>query len=359
MLKMASFALVVVLAGCASPDRRNSWGGAAPTTNSTTASAQDSADAPKPSPPSASADPNLAHARGKGVPAHIVANVIDGAWEDVLAGLPIASGEAGQPACSCYGFLRAHASLIANENNEATAGFLRLSSPVDLKHWQEWTHALHSAHPTSQYTIYLHADALARLGHRDRAIHLLESGTREHGASALSSNALGILYTTEGLWDKALLAFDQAQQLSRSFADAHANLGILWLLRSDGLLGAERAFRRACKLNPNFSTARYGQALLSYMQGQPGEAAAFINEALRVSGPLQDHLEAMIAEALVALQLDRAAADTLVAKRNVRGSLSTDLIAIQDGDVSKARVRSFVRHLHSMRTIDPDLRTLW
>ena len=91
---------------------------------------------------------------------------------------------------------------------------------------------------------------------------------------------------------KAREAALKALELDDQLAEAHASYGIIVLLNEWDWTTAEREFKLAISLNPNYATAHHWFAELASMQGRLGEAIASISKAAEldpgVPGILKD-----------------------------------------------------------------------
>jgi hypothetical protein len=67
-------------------------------------------------------------------------------------------------------FVKAHAYLALNKNNESLCLFLGNSSKTSLQKWEQWTQAFAKKHPQQAIAHYFMGDALARLQQWDTAL---------------------------------------------------------------------------------------------------------------------------------------------------------------------------------------------
>jgi TolB-like protein len=93
--------------------------------------------------------------------------------------------------------------------------------------------------------------------------------------------AYGVLSPREG-FAKAEAAAKRALELDDRLAEAHTSLAFVRHRFYWDWEGAERAFRRAIELNPNYSTARHWYALFLSTRGRHEEAIAQIHQAQQV-----------------------------------------------------------------------------
>jgi tetratricopeptide (TPR) repeat protein len=185
--------------------------------------------------------------------------------------------------------LMAHASLATNRNNAAMALFLSVKEPGDLTAWSTWTEALLRKQPQHPVALYLAADAKARIGHLQEAITGFSQAVQGQPYFALARNARGVAYVLNNQWDEAQVDFYLTTKLAPTFADAHANLGTLSVLREvspqqgDAALAA---FEAALAINPDFALAYNGRGCLYFGSGDFERAAEDFRQAAERSPSL-------------------------------------------------------------------------
>ena len=74
----------------------------------------------------------------------------------------------------------------------------------------------------------------------------------------------------------------KALELDETLAEAHTSLALVGLFYDWDFEGAEREFRRAIQLNPNYATAHHGYAILLAAMRRNDESVAEATRALEV-----------------------------------------------------------------------------
>ncbi|HXR04499.1 MAG TPA: tetratricopeptide repeat protein [Verrucomicrobiae bacterium] len=146
------------------------------------------------------------------------------------------------------------------------------------------------------------------------AVAQLKIATSLLATNAQAWNYLGLAYHHDGQAADAVVAYQRALALDRDLAEAHYNLGCLWLeqnkpdaarteftaytlrrsnapegwlklglaqLRVHDLTGAEKSFSTALYLNPNNAEALNGLGLAQIQHGRPREAAQDFSAAVK------------------------------------------------------------------------------
>jgi len=192
------------------------------------------------------------------------ADLAAGRWEAVAARL-----DAAGPRTPVETFILGHAALALNRNNAAVEIFLSATKDADLAAWSEWSRGFAAVDPGNAVAHYLLGDALSRLGRVEDGIAEFDRGLALQPANALLRNARGVAYAALGDTDAALRDLDAALRMRPDLADAHANLGSLWIQQKRGASGASRAFADALKLSPRFVIPLVGRGFLK-TNGWPG-----------------------------------------------------------------------------------------
>jgi len=105
---------------------------------------------------------------------------------------------------------------------------------------------------------------------------------------------------------KAKAAATRALEIDDTLAEAHASLGLIKAYYEHDNLGAEREFRRALELNPNYATAHHWYSDYLAMVDRPAEAMAEIRRAQELD-PLSPIINTTLGERLYyARQYDEA-----------------------------------------------------
>jgi tetratricopeptide (TPR) repeat protein len=151
-------------------------------------------------------------------------------------------------------------------------------------------------------------------GKYPQAIEQLKTATTLLSTNAQAWNYLGLAYHQTGQLAEAEKAYRRALTLNRDLAEAHYNLGCLWLtenklegaraeltdytlrrgnsvegylklgsaqLRSRDLAGAEKSFSDALRLSPQSAEALTGVGLVRVQRGRAGDAVQFFKSALK------------------------------------------------------------------------------
>ncbi len=109
-----------------------------------------------------------------------------------------------------------------------------------------------------------------------------------YGASATN----GWLRPNEA-YPKAKLTVQKALSLDERLAEAHANLGALFMFYDLDWVSAEREYRRAIELNPDYEVTYEVYSYLLCALGRPDEGVTMARRALQVnplSGPMANDL---------------------------------------------------------------------
>ncbi len=217
-------------------------------------------------------------------------------WEELTAKITADDSKTKDPIAR---FLVAHACLARNRNNEAMLLFMTLREAESAKQCLEWTGRFSDKHPNSATAHYFHGDSLARGGQLKEAIVSFDRAVKANPGHVLSLSARGAARAVNGDFDGALLDLVQATELRPDLADAHANLGTLWILRR-AAPGAVESFDRALKINPDFALAYNGRGCARFGQGDYDTAIEDLRKAYQLCPSL---LPAAANEALVLVAL--------------------------------------------------------
>jgi tetratricopeptide (TPR) repeat protein len=123
----------------------------------------------------------------------------------------------------------------------------------------------------------------------------------------------------EEAFPRALAAATKAVELDDSSAEAHASLAFVELYWNWDVQGAEREFRRAIKLNPNYAAAHHWYANFLTLAGRDPEALEEISRAEQID----PGSSAIVADrALVLYNLDRVE-EAITMLKGIEGSQPT------------------------------------
>jgi tetratricopeptide (TPR) repeat protein len=95
------------------------------------------------------------------------------------------------------------------------------------------------------------------------------------------SYAWGHMAPLDGM-PRAKAAAQKAIELDDASAEAHTSLGLVKMSFDWDFAGAEREFKRATELNPNYATAHHGYSILLGLLGRKEESVAEIRKAAEV-----------------------------------------------------------------------------
>jgi hypothetical protein len=128
--------------------------------------------------------------------------------------------------------------------------------------------------------LYLNGDALARLGERKSAITVYskaEKKAKNDFIKAMILNARGVAYAYLKNIDKAIQDLEKATRLAPNFADVHASLGAV-LLMKEAPEGSLLNFENALAQSKNFALALNGRGCARYGQRDPENIAKAIQD---------------------------------------------------------------------------------
>ena len=200
------------------------------------------------------------------LPADLEKAVLSENWPEVAR----LAGDVGPNTPAPVRYLKAHAGLYLNQNNDSVLLLLSASGPADIRQWNQWAVEFSRANPTVAISHYLAGDSLARLQRHEDALRALEQGLELESQHPLLLNARGVVLTQMNRTPEARESFRGAITASSGqLADAHANLGAAWIQSGEGAEGAEAAFSTALEINPEFGLAAHGLLCVRLVQGDP------------------------------------------------------------------------------------------
>jgi len=183
----------------------------------------------------------------------------------------------------------------------------------------DWERVLElRTHNVEAYELYLKGRHFLNKRTKDgyeKAIDFFEQAIEIDSSFALAHSGLAdsyILFDFYGLkspWEtipKARAAATRAVALDNDLAEAHTSLGAIKLVYDRDLLGAEREFKRAIRLNPKYSRGHDGYAHCLIEMGQIEQSMAECKLALELE-PLDLEINQHLGWCyLLALDADRA-----------------------------------------------------
>lgn len=194
-----------------------------------------------------------------------------GQWSQLLALL--GTPQRGEPAWRQ--FLRGHAALALNRNDESVRSFLNGARPDAIGDWQKWATEYLQRHPGDSMAWYLRGDAHARGEAWSDAVDAFTKALKINESNALAWNARGVVHALKGRWGLAGNDFSAAMAKAPDFADACANTGIAYVLQSVGRKDAlATTFGEANRKSRQFAIAKLGAASLQFGIGDWQQAAA-------------------------------------------------------------------------------------
>ena len=180
-------------------------------------------------------------------------------WNRVIQWLRFVDSSTESPVLR---MVKGHAYLVKNLNNDSLCYFLSVTSNRDLKKWGEWTGEFLAKNNDNVIAHYFRGDALARIEKWEEALAAFKGFDHPQ-----ICNARGVTYAALKQWDNALVELTKATFLKDNFADAHASLGAMWILRRDGIKGSAESYDKAIDISDRFSLAYNGKGCLEYVMG--------------------------------------------------------------------------------------------
>lgn len=204
-------------------------------------------------------------------------------------------------------FVKGHACLALNRNNESLCLFQSVSTDTQRLEWEAWTRDFLARHPDAAVARYLHGDGLARLRNWNDALAAFEGAEGpDHRFDALVFNARAVVQAARQDWTHARVDLERAAQADPAFADAHASLGTMLLQKSAGKQELLPAFGRALERSPDFALAINGRGCSKMILGDLDGAGEDLKRAKERSGDCAGSLDAASVLNLVQLASFRA-----------------------------------------------------
>ncbi|HSA10344.1 MAG TPA: tetratricopeptide repeat protein [Candidatus Paceibacterota bacterium] len=191
-------------------------------------------------------------------------------WKTVSGQL---SGVETNGASATLRLIKGHACLALNENNESFGLFLSVASKPDRAAYADWASSLAARNPENAIAWYFKGDALARQTNWNGAVGSFDQALKLNPKHALTLNARGVVFAQQGKVALAKKDFVEAVSASNgSLADAHDNVGYLWIQRKDGAKGALEAFKNAISHSSRFALALHGKGCIELVCGNYEDA---------------------------------------------------------------------------------------
>ena len=222
-------------------------------------------------------------------------------------------------------FIKGHAGLALNQNDDSVFLFLLSTAAIGLDVWKRWSEAFSQEHPTVAIAHYFHGDSLARLQNYKEAVSVFERGLKLNPNHPLLLNARGVAYARLHRVSDARESFNAAIDASKQqLADAYGNLGAAWIQSQEGAEGAEAAFTRALDGSSGYALAAHGLLCVRMVLGKTEGL-----EELADRSVLFAKLDAITGENVQALIETAAARQGITIALN--GELGTSLKRTYDG----------------------------
>lgn len=246
-------------------------------------------------------------------------------------------------------FIKGHAHLALNKNNESVCLFVGASAD-DVQVWAQWTQDFVKRHPQQAVAHYFRGDALARLAQWDAALKAFHVAVQLQPAHTLALNARGVTYALKRAWDQALGDFRAAFQAQPSFADAYASYGTMYVQKKAGADGVLRWAQRALEIAPDFALALNTRGGAKFAMHEWGEAQKDFEEASK-------HLECF-PDVLANLALSAGLMHDAIDKELVRLAAANPGVTMQQliQDMSPVDRERFAKMVTGLR--DHSLRSL-
>jgi TolB-like protein/DNA-binding winged helix-turn-helix (wHTH) protein/Tfp pilus assembly protein PilF len=160
----------------------------------------------------------------------------------------------------------------------------------------------HDLYLRSRYYLYQRTPESMR-----KSVEYLEAALQKDPSYALAHAGLADTYVVQAvitwsnprdLWSKAKLETEKALSLDANLAEAHTAAGMVSFFMSWDWVAAERSFRRAIELNPNYAIAHQFYAHFLSNALRPSEAVSEIQKAREID-PLSPMMHSVAAAIFV------------------------------------------------------------
>ena len=183
-------------------------------------------------------------------------------------------------------FVKGHACLALNRNNESFCLFIGASSD-DLERWRQWSQNFAKSHSGYPVAAYFQGDALARLNRWSEALEAFTKGldTKPRPeVRGLLLNARGVVLAAQKKWGAARQDFKDASDAFPLFADAYASRGTLNLHQKEGAQKGVDYLSLALTHSPTFALAFHNRGLLQLALKREDESQEDLAKAEKYGG---------------------------------------------------------------------------
>lgn len=159
-------------------------------------------------------------------------------------------------------FVKAHACLATNRNNESIQLFAELTLK-DLETLQQWNTDVLNKTSNKSLVNYFLGDIHAKGMDNKNAIKYLSLSISQNPKNYLAYNARGVVNIIDEKYDDAVADLLKAEAINKNFADAYNNLAMMNIRKKNGLIvPAKNNFQSVLKINPEFALAYHGLGCL-------------------------------------------------------------------------------------------------
>jgi len=159
-------------------------------------------------------------------------------------------------------FLKAHACLATNRNNESIQLFAELTLK-DLETLQKWNTDVLNKTSNKSLVNYFLGDIHAKGMDNKNAIKYFSLSISQNPKNYLAYNARGVVNIIDEKYDDAVGDLLKAESFNKKFADSYNNLAMMNIRKKNGVIGNSiNNFDIVLKLNPEFALAYHGMGCL-------------------------------------------------------------------------------------------------
>lgn len=165
-------------------------------------------------------------------------------------------------------FVKAHACLATNRNNESV-GLFSVASLDDLDMWEQWCQRFTTEHRRDPVASYFLGDACARFMDYTKAVEYFTRSIEQDEDSYLALNARGTVYVVIGEYDKALADLLKARAIKPNCADVYNTLAMINIRQKKGLIAnSKNSFLGVLKINPSCALAFHGLGCMELLESR-------------------------------------------------------------------------------------------